>query len=390
VRKAKFTTRASSRQHVQRRRPHLHELQGTDPTVAPDTDVAHARAAPNTLDPVDAAVVEAYTPGPPGTPPPTPAEIEAICASYSGSQINRAALQYNCQQLSQYNLFANPTDPRSGANEGGTRFELTTQLFSDYAKKYRFVFLPPGQQAVWHEGSSARAERDARLPGRHGDREDVRVPERRERGGGRDAPPDPPREDGRRLVLGGHGVHLGQGRLRQRTDAHLAIAGGTASVAWNYEDPDPDVNATYAGSTNRYLIPQANQCGQLPHQRRQGSGRLADRPQGAAAQPADGLRQRRREPAPALGRRGHAQRRARAHVDGEHVATNVQRIPRFNVPGDAANIPASEPGRLAQMSRARSTRSCARAASSRPTARTATTATASPRARACSSTCSAT
>ena len=94
-------------------------------------------------------------PGAPGPPPPSPEEIAAICTDYSGNQINREALQFNCQKLSDYNLFADPTDPRSGANEGGTRFELTTQLFSDYAQKYRFVFLPPGQQATWHEGSAA-------------------------------------------------------------------------------------------------------------------------------------------------------------------------------------------------------------------------------------------
>jgi hypothetical protein len=36
-------------------------------------------------------------------------------------------------------------------------------------------------------------------------------------------------------------------------------------------------------------------------------------------------------------------------VDANEIATNVQRIPRVQVVGDAANIPASEPGRLAQM-----------------------------------------
>jgi hypothetical protein len=77
---------------------------------------------------------------------PAAAGIAAICADYSSNQINREALQFNCQKLSDYNLFADPTDPRSGANEGGTRFELTTQLFSDYAQKYRFVFLPPASR----------------------------------------------------------------------------------------------------------------------------------------------------------------------------------------------------------------------------------------------------
>jgi hypothetical protein len=49
-----------------------------------------------------------------------------------------------------------------------------------------------------------------------------------------------------------------------RTDARLAVAGGTAAVHWNFEDPDPDVTATYVGSTNSYLIPHARKGSGLP------------------------------------------------------------------------------------------------------------------------------
>jgi len=325
---------------------------GTDPTVAPDTNAAHTACPANTLDPIDAAVVEAYTPGPPGSPPPTPAEIDAICSSYGGNQINRAALPYNCQKLSQYNLFADPTDPRSGANEGGTRFELTTQLFSDYAKKYRFAFLPPGQQAVWHEGSSSAPNATLGFPigtviaktfafpnGANEEVVETRLLIHRAKSGGGSY------WEGMAFIWDKDGSG-------HRTDAHLAIAGGTASVAWNYQDPDPDVNATYVGSTNRYLIPQAAQCDSCHINDDKDPGdspiglkvRLLNRPvdygSGAENQLQHWVASGMLSGAPALS------------VNGSQVATNVQRIPRFNVPGDAANIPASEPGRLAQMSAA--------------------------------------
>jgi parallel beta-helix repeat protein len=327
-------------------------FKGTDPTVAPDTDVSHVACPPNTLDPIDAAVVEPYTPGPPGTPPPTQAEIAATCADYSGNQINRAALQYNCPQLSQYNLFANPTDPRSGANEGGTRFELTTQLFSDYAKKYRFAFLPPGEQAIWHEGSASAPNATLGFPvgtviaktfafpnGANEEVVETRLLIHRAKSGGGSY------WEGMAYIWDKDGSG-------NRTDAHLAIAGGTASVSWNYSDPDPEVGATYTGSTSRYLIPQANQCDSCHINDDKDPGdspigpkvRLLNRPMNYGSGTENQLQHwvdaGMLSGAPSLS------------VDGSSkIATNVQRLPRFNVPGDGAtaNIPASEPDRLARI-----------------------------------------
>ena len=136
------------------------------------------------------------------------------------------------------------------------------------------------------------------------------------------------------------------------TDARLAIAGGTAAVSWNYEDPDPDVVATYAGSTASYAIPHANQCASCHSTTDKQPGaapiglkvRLLNRPMDYGNGPENQLQHwvdlGLLAGAPALA------------VDGAHVATNVQRLPRFNVPGDAFQIPASEPGRLALMTSA--------------------------------------
>jgi len=76
-----------------------------------------------------------------------PSEAETLCAQ-PGSGVNFAAGEADCFRLQDYRLFTNPADPRSGAN-GGIPFDLTTPLFSDYALKYRFLFLPPGTHATY-------------------------------------------------------------------------------------------------------------------------------------------------------------------------------------------------------------------------------------------------
>ena len=54
----------------------------------------------------------------------------------------------DCPTLADYRLFRDPTD-RAHPNAGGMPFDLTTPLFSDYAQKYRIVFLPPARQATY-------------------------------------------------------------------------------------------------------------------------------------------------------------------------------------------------------------------------------------------------
>lgn len=61
----------------------------------------------------------------------------------------QALLTEQCQKLSDYNLFINPADPRSGPQLGGNGYQLNSQLFTDHARKYRYVFLPQGEQAVF-------------------------------------------------------------------------------------------------------------------------------------------------------------------------------------------------------------------------------------------------
>jgi len=123
-------------------------------------------------------------------------------------------------------------------------------------------------------------------------------------------------------------------------------------VSWDYEDPDPDVTATYAGSTDAYSIPHANACGTCHIRDDVEPGdapigpkvRVLNRAMDYGSGPENQLQHwidaGLLSGAPAL------------VVDGDAVATNVQRSPRFNVPGDAYLLPVTDPfeqNRLAGM-----------------------------------------
>lgn len=62
-----------------------------------------------------------------------------------------ALLNENCDSLSDYNLFGDAKDPTSNPNERGIPYALSTQLFTDYASKYRFVFVPSGVSANYSD-----------------------------------------------------------------------------------------------------------------------------------------------------------------------------------------------------------------------------------------------
>jgi parallel beta-helix repeat protein len=326
-------------------------FENTDPTDPPITDIdTHDCPAlfGVQLAPLDEVVVEPYVPGNGGPPPPTQDEIDAICASHSGTTVNRAALQYNCQWLSQYNLFADPTDPRSTPNENGVRFDLTTPLFSDYASKYRFAFLPPGASAQWQEGTAVAPNATLVFPvgtviaktfsfkdGANENVVETRLLFHRQGNGG--------------SYWEGMAFIWEKDASGHRTDARLAIAGGTAAVSWNYTDPDPAVGATYVGNTATYAIPTANQCGNchINDDKEPGDSpigpkvRLLNRPMDYGSGPENQLQHwvdlGLLTGAPALA------------LDGAKVATNVQRLPRFNVPNDGFSIPTVEQARLNQM-----------------------------------------
>lgn len=317
-------------------RPFLN-FQDTDPFNPPLTDIS-AHDCPTLfgeqLPPLPEVVVPEFVPGANGAETLSDEEVLAICESFSGNNINRAALQYNCPKLSHYNLFADSTDPRSGFNEDGILYDLTTALFSDYASKYRVLFLPPGTQMAWNEGNASMPNATLDFPVgtviaktfsfKNGENENI--------------------VETRLLIHrdAGDGASLWEGAAwlwktdadGNRIDAELALSGAKVAVSWNYQDPDYDVNASYVGSTDSYAVPHPNQCGSchINEDRQSGDApigpkvRLLNRPMNYGTFEANQLQHwvdlGILKGAPSLG------------VDAQLIAANAQRLPRFNVPND--------------------------------------------------------
>ncbi|WP_430462229.1 SO2930 family diheme c-type cytochrome [Thalassolituus sp. LLYu03] len=73
----------------------------------------------------------------------------AGCEQHSGG-INTTALLTSqpCLRLSDYGLFTDPGEPRANPVAPGIAYSLNSTLFSDHARKYRYLFLPETQGQV--------------------------------------------------------------------------------------------------------------------------------------------------------------------------------------------------------------------------------------------------
>lgn len=246
--------------------PVEHEIPQDCPTVEP------------ALLPLYVPKIETYVPNPANDPRPSESQLAAVCgAALQPGQINyEALLRFNCPTLDQYGLFADPLDPTQNPNGYGVPFDLNTILFSDYASKYRFLFLPPGpggrpQKAVYqdHQDCDTLNIYDCytatlaypvgtvfakTFSFKNGSSEEVvetRLLIKRQR------------PDGSAIWVGFayEWVTVAGQRVAQ-----LRIEGATRSVSWDYEDEDPDArNAAgerprYTGSSEHYGVPSAAAC----------------------------------------------------------------------------------------------------------------------------------
>ena len=67
-----------------------------------------------------------------------------------GEDVNwQALLTENCLKLSEYRLFDAAQNPRINPRSPGIAYRLNSALFTDFANKYRYVFIPPGEQATY-------------------------------------------------------------------------------------------------------------------------------------------------------------------------------------------------------------------------------------------------
>ena len=277
--------------------------------------------------------------------------MEAACNGGPPDQVNFAALlHYNCPRLDQYRLFTNPEDPRTNPTGGvrGVPFELNSALFSDYALKYRFLFMPPGQSAQYLDHTSPNPTAGEKVHDSDGASNTFVFPLgtviaktfafRVDDAAGNTVSENvvETRLLIRRQNASGTPVWVGlpyvwatQGGLRI---AELKIAGDSAAVEYDYLDPDPDVKdgavrKRYTGSVARYGIPAAMTCITC-----HGGD---DREQGA---PPIGLKARfLNRTNPALGGANQlTYLKDQGLLTGLPADLNtVEKAPRWNVPGDS-------------------------------------------------------
>lgn len=191
-------------------------------------------------------------------PAPSQEKVDKLCgASVSNGQANYAAAPVNCPTLDQYHLFNDATDPTSAPSGGGVPFALNTKLFSDYAVKYRVAFIPPGQKAIYKDKTDGV---NATLVFPMGTIIAKTFSFRNETNN-TEVPLETrlliKRASSKGLVRWDGLPYIWTTENGKRV-AKLAMGGGTATVSWNQHNVDSGV--AESGSTNSYLIPNANQC----------------------------------------------------------------------------------------------------------------------------------
>jgi len=116
------------------------------PAATPSATASATASASATAVPSDTATAT-VTPTATGGP-----LTETRCTVPPGSGVNFDPDARPCELLSSYRLFKNGA--RQEPNEGVLPYDLNTPLFSDFAEKYRFVWVPPGLSAPYDEAES--------------------------------------------------------------------------------------------------------------------------------------------------------------------------------------------------------------------------------------------
>lgn len=146
-----------------------------------------------------------------------------------------------CEQLSSYRLFADIATQAPAP--GVIPYAMNTPLFSDYAGKDRFVWLPPGTAMQWSDSEAFALPAGAVVVKTFG-----YVADRRDPGQGR-------RLLETRLLVRDDTGWSGASYVYadgEPDDATLAIAGATLDTQWIHDDG--------SAQTNRYSVPNKNQC----------------------------------------------------------------------------------------------------------------------------------
>jgi len=165
-----------------------------------------------------------------------------VCAVAGGTGVSWDPDQPLCRWLSSYRFFSD--GPGQVANDRVIPYDLNTPLFSDYAWKSRFLYLPDGAQMSYDDTVSFDVPVGAAILKTFWYPDDMRAP-----------------EGGRRLVETRLLAHLADGWTGvtyvwndEQTDAVLTTAGATVPVSW--------IDLAGEPRTDDFAVPNANQCKQ--------------------------------------------------------------------------------------------------------------------------------
>jgi uncharacterized repeat protein (TIGR03806 family) len=166
-----------------------------------------------------------------------------VCAIAGGTGVSWDWTQPLCTKLSSYRFLTFDGTVQQG-NEGVVPFDLNTPLFSDYARKWRFLYLPPGTSMTYHDTDSFDMPVGTAILKTFWYPADMRAPE------------DDVRVIETRLL-----AHLPDGWRGvsylwndEQTEAYAEIAGATVPVSW--------VDLAGEPQATDYAVPNANQCKQ--------------------------------------------------------------------------------------------------------------------------------
>ncbi len=208
--------------------------------------------------PLPPIVIPAFEPSGTIDPAPSDAMVDQLCnASVPAGEINAAAYTVNCPRLDQYHLFADAEDPTSLPNGQGVPFVLNTKLFSDYATKYRVAYIPKGEQAIYRDGNDnanaailfpvgtilAKTFSFTNETNQTEVAAETRLIIKRQTSGGQ---------------YYWDGLEYIWKEENGKKVAYLTQQGGVMSASWDYSDVNSGDH--YQGSTDAYVLPNANQC----------------------------------------------------------------------------------------------------------------------------------
>lgn len=166
-----------------------------------------------------------------------------VCAVSDGTLVSFDPDEPACNKLSSYRFFTG-AGASLAPNDRVEPYDLNTPLFSDYALKQRFVWLPEGQSMAYDATDSFAVPEGAVILKTFEYPDDLRAPD------------EPRRRLETRMMVHRAGGWEGVSYVwnDEQTDAEIKIAGATVPVSWTHLDG--------AVRSLDYVVPNKNQCKQ--------------------------------------------------------------------------------------------------------------------------------